>query len=396
MTSVQRANLTAQINVLVAPDSLKGSLGSIQAAQAICHGLERLNNALPHAEIRSEALPLADGGEGFVDVLYGPETEKRQTSVRGPHGQGLEAQWLFRPRDRVAIIESAQAISLGACAGRDPLRASSYGLGQLLSAAAAEKPRRIVIGLGGSGTNDGGVGMLEALGAQITLANDTPQDTGLGAWVLGAIKTLDLSAVREKFADIDILIASDVESPLLGPTGATFTYGPQKGLGPKDCQAVDAAMAHWHELVGGDAQASGAGASGGIGYALQSALGARTAKGIEVLLDFFDFDKRLATADVLISAEGRFDASTLAGKTCKGLAARAKAQDKTFFVLAGGIGDDPSISVPNLLGHGIAGVFPICTGPMALEDAMEKTPALLARAAQTALMAYLAGRGSSP
>ncbi|KPI17048.1 glycerate kinase [Actinobacteria bacterium OK074] len=312
--------------VLIAADKFKGSLTAVEVAQRVTAGLRRV---VPALEI--EALPVADGGDGTVAAAVAAGFERREVPVAGPLGDEVTAA--FAVRGTTAVVEMAEASGLqrlrkGVFA---PLTASTYGSGELLRAALDAGVRTIVFGVGGSATTDGGAGMLTALGARFLDGEGEPVVPGGGGLI--DVATADLSGLDPRLADVDLILASDVDNPLTGPKGAPAVYGPQKGASPDDVEALDAALAHFAKVVGaaagpraeGYAAAPGAGAAGGIGYGALL-LGARFRPGIEVMLDVLGFAPALERATLVITGEGSLDEQTLHGKAPAGVAAAARAR----------------------------------------------------------------------
>ncbi|GAA4541384.1 glycerate kinase [Streptomyces collinus] len=321
--------------VLVAADKFKGSLTAVEVAERITAGLRRV---LPDLEV--EALPVADGGDGTVAAAVAAGFQRREVRVAGPLGDEVTAA--FALREGTAVVEMAEASGLqrlpaGVFA---PLTASTYGSGELLRAALDAGARTIVFGVGGSATTDGGAGMLSALGARFLDAAGEPVPPGGGG--LAELATADLSGLDPRLAEIELVLASDVDNPLTGPKGAPAVYGPQKGASPEDVAALDSALAHFAKVLQGPAGAKaaeyaaspGAGAAGGIGYGALL-LGARFRPGIEVMLDVLGFAPALDRADLVITGEGSLDEQTLHGKAPAGVAAAARAADKDVVAVCG-------------------------------------------------------------
>lgn len=321
--------------VLVAADKFKGSLTAVEVAQRVTAGLRRV---VPDLEV--EALPVADGGDGTVAAAVAAGFERREVRVAGPLGDEVTAA--FALRDGTAVVEMAEASGLqrlpaGVFA---PLTASTYGSGELLRAALDAGARTIVFGVGGSATTDGGAGMLAALGARFLDTRGEPVPPGGGG--LADLATADLSALDPRLTEIELVLASDVDNPLTGPTGAPAVYGPQKGASPDDVAALDAALAHFAKVLEVSAgpkaaeyaASPGAGAAGGIGYGALL-LGARFRPGIEVMLDVLGFAPALERADLVITGEGSLDEQTLHGKAPAGVAAAARAVDKEVVAVCG-------------------------------------------------------------
>lgn len=323
--------------VLVAADKFKGSLTAVEVAERVTAGLRRV---VP--DVRVEALPVADGGDGTVAAAVAAGFERREVRVAGPLGDEVTAA--FALREDTAVVEMAEASGLqrlpeGVLA---PLTASTYGSGELLRAALDAGARTIVFGVGGSATTDGGAGMLAALGARFLDADGEPVAPGGGG--LASLASADLSGLDPRLSGVELVLASDVDNPLTGPKGAPAVYGPQKGASPQDVAALDAALAHFAkvlaQLEGVGARAAeyaaspGAGAAGGIGYGALL-LGARFRPGIEVMLDVLGFAPALERAGLVITGEGSLDEQTLHGKAPAGVAAAARAAGKEVVAVCG-------------------------------------------------------------
>ncbi|MFJ4466037.1 glycerate kinase [Streptomyces sp. NPDC089424] len=321
--------------VLIAADKFKGSLTAVQVAERVTAGLRRV---VP--DLAVEALPVADGGDGTVDAAVAAGFERRAVRVAGPLGDQVTAA--FALRGDTAVVEMAEASGLqrlpaGVFA---PLTASTYGSGELLRAALDAGARTIVFGVGGSATTDGGAGMLSALGARFAKADGEPVTPGGGG--LAELASADLSGLDARLSSVELVLASDVDNPLTGPKGAPAVYGPQKGASPDDVAALDAALAHFAQVLertvgptaGEYAAAPGAGAAGGIGYGAML-LGARFRPGIEVMLDVLGFAPALERAHLVITGEGSLDEQTLHGKAPAGVAAAARAAGKDVVAVCG-------------------------------------------------------------
>ncbi|WP_405777653.1 glycerate kinase [Streptomyces sp. NBC_01538] len=321
--------------MLIAADKFKGSLTAVEVAERVSAGLRK---AAPGVEI--ESLPVADGGDGTVAAAVAAGFERREVRVAGPLGHEVTAA--FALRGDTAVVEMAEASGLqrlpaGVFA---PLTASTYGSGELLRAALDAGARTIVFGVGGSATNDGGAGMLSALGARFLDADGAPVPPGGGG--LAGLVTADLSGLDARLADVDLVLASDVDNPLTGPTGAPAVYGPQKGASPDDVAALDGALAHYAKVLetvigwkaAEYAAAPGAGAAGGIGYGAL-VMGARFRPGIEVMLDVLGFADAVDRATLVITGEGSLDEQTLHGKAPAGVAAAARAQGREVVAVCG-------------------------------------------------------------
>ncbi|MEA2579061.1 MAG: glycerate 2-kinase, partial [Chloroflexota bacterium] len=343
--------------ILIAPDSFKGSLTSVQVARALADGWLQ---ARPADEVLLS--PLADGGEG---TLLAMETaggwQRRNATARDPLGRQITARWLISDDGSRAAIEMAAAsgLSLLNTNERDPIRATSIGTGDLIRTALNAGVTSIVLGIGGSATTDGGAGLL----------------TGLGATADRDSATVDLSGLDERLGTVELQVASDVTNPLCGPTGAAAVYGPQKGATPEQVQDLDGRLDRFANTVDVEAgrpnrDTPGAGAAGGVGYALLSiqdrfrAFGLRS--GVDLVMDATDFDARLARADLVITGEGRIDSQTAFGKTALGVARRAQAAGVPCIAVGGGV--EPE-GIAALAAVGAIAV-PVVERPQSVQEAM--------------------------
>lgn len=343
------------MKIVIAPDSFKESLSAPQAAAAIAAGLRAV---LPDAGL--VLLPLADGGEGTVAALLAATGGTRhELTVRGPLGTPVRAAWGVSGDGECAFVEVAAAsgLSLVPPARRNPLLTSSYGSGEVLAAALKSGARKVVIGLGGSATNDGGAGLLQALGARLLADDGTELAPGGGA--LERLARIDVSALDGRLRDIDLVVACDVDTPLIGPHGASAVFGPQKGATPAMVTQLDANLAHFAAIAARDlglelARIPGGGAAGGLGAAL-FALGGRLAPGIELVLDAVGFDAALLDAALVVTGEGSFDAQSLCGKAILGVSRRAACAGVPVAVLAGRV----ALDAATLHRHGIVRAWAI-------------------------------------
>ena len=377
------------MRVLVAPQEFKGSLSARQVAEAIASGFHR---AVPQAAI--DLAPMADGGPGTVEaVVTAKGGEFVSTMVSDPLGRPVSAVWGVIDGGRTAVIEAAAACGLVLLREheRDPRVASTYGVGQLIAAAIARGCQRVIIGVGGSATNDGGAGMAQALGVRI-LAEDG-QELPPGGAPLSHATRIDTSRLIPGVKDYEFLVASDVANPLLGPHGATATYGPQKGAAPQMVEELEAALSRYAQVLKQDlgidvADLPGAGAAGGLPASLIAFLGARLLPGAELVAEAINLKERLAAADLVITGEGRLDSQTGFGKGPLVVAHLAKEQGTPVVVLAGGVADDAYA----LHAEGIDAIFSIASRPLSLEDAMAGSYQLTARAAEEIARLLLLGR----
>jgi len=311
------------MRVLIAPDKFAGTLSAVQAAQAIAAGWARRS---PDDVL--DLAPMADGGPGFVDVLTASlGGELLAVTVRGPLGTPVPATVLLR--EGTAYVESAQACGLHLTRGERPEQATSYGVGELLVAAAEAGADTVVVGLGGSGTNDGGAGMLAALGATA----DAPMDQGVAG--LAGLTRVDLTPAQALLKGVELVAATDVDNPLTGLFGATKTYGPQKGIPEERLPAVDGLLTTFAAAAGQRASLEpGAGAAGGLGYALLL-LEAGRSPGVELVAAAVKLRERASLADLVVTGEGAFDFSSRSGKVPYGVAAVAAEALRPCIALAG-------------------------------------------------------------
>lgn len=376
------------ITVVIAPGSYKGSLLPAEAAAAMARGVRR---ALPDARVI--LAPMADGGEGTVQALVDATGGSLQRlTVTGPLGQPVPAFFGISPDGQTAFIEMAAASGLPLVPpGKlSPQTATTFGTGELMRAALDAGCRRLIVGLGGSATNDGGAGALQALGLRILDAGGNA--LGFGGGQLGRAARLDPFALDPRLQHAEIIVACDVDNPLCGPQGASAVFGPQKGASPELVRQLDAALAHWGDLLRRDlgrdvAEIPGAGAAGGLGAGLL-ALGARLSPGVELVMAAGGFVDKLAGADLVLTGEGRIDSQTAHGKTPVGVARAAKAQGLPVVAIAGGLGP----GYAGVYAAGIDACLSLVSGPMSLEQAMAEGDALLAAAAEAAVRIFALGR----
>ena len=380
---------TLPVSVLVAPQAFKGSLDAARVADAIATGI-RLGwpDALPpHVTL----LPLADGGEGTVHALTADGRGTRSLRVAtGPlPGEQVTAEigWLGG-ENPTAIVEMAQAAGLPLIApdARDPLRATTYGVGELLRAALDAGARRIYVGLGGSATNDGGAGMAQALGVRLLDGDD--QDLPPGGAALAALARIDLAALDPRLAATEIIGLTDVTNPLCGPEGASAVYGPQKGATPAQLAQLDAALAHYAAIIARDmgcavAEVPGAGAAGGMGAGLLAFGGPHTrlVGGATTVLNLLDIDARLDHTHLVFTGEGRLDAQVVYGKLTSALAKRAHVRGIPVLCVVGGL----AAGYEAAYDLGISAVIVAADGPRSLADAMTHTHDLIAGSVARAL-----------
>lgn len=377
------------MKILVAPNALKGSLSAHAAAAAMAQGVARACRELEIVQI-----PVADGGDGLVEVLMEAlGGERRQVVVSGPRGEPVSAGFCHVPGRRLAVIEMAAASGLALLAPerRDPLRTSTRGTGELIRAALDLGIEHLIIGLGGSATHEGGIGMASALGAAFLDAWGRPVAPVGGA--LTTIQRIDLGGLDARLARLRVEALCDVDNPLLGERGAARVYAPQKGATPEQVPILEAGLAHLADRIERDLglevrHLPGAGAAGGLGAGLGAFLGAELRPGVDLVLDLVGLDEQLRGAALVLTAEGWLDRQTAFGKAPAGVARRARAQGVTCIALAGGLDRDDLAALHEL---GMGAAFSLCPGPVSLDQAMERAAEYLAHATEQATRAFLAG-----
>ncbi len=379
------------MRILIAPQALKGSLTATETAHAIAEGVQA---AIADATLTE--LPIADGGEGTVEAMVAATDGKIiRVTVTGPLGEPVDAFFgmLGGSLQGTAIIEMAAASGLPLVPPelRDPRITTTWGTGELIRRALDLGCRRLLIGIGGSATNDGGAGMAQALGAH--LLDEQGQELPPGGAALAHLTHIVCDTLDPRLHDTIVQIACDVDNPLCGPHGASAIYGPQKGATPAMVRELDDALRHYAAIVKRDLGADvldlpGAGAAGGLGAGLVAFLNAELLPGSRMVLDALHFDSYLAAADLLITAEGHLDIQTLHGKSVGTVAGAAKARGVPVIVIVGGVDHDEQA----LYGLGITAIVPLPTSPMTLAEAMTSAHSLVSRAAERTLR--LIGIGS--
>jgi glycerate kinase len=362
------------MNIILAPDSYKGSLSSIEAGEAMKRGLQK---ALPHAQCT--IVPMADGGEGTMDaLLYHIEGDKISIKTKGPLGQNQHSVIVICSQRKLAIIESATIIGLPLISkeDRNPLETTSYGLGEAILYCLDQGVREFIIGLGGSATNDGGIGLLEALGTTFIRNDQIKKD--LRAKDLPFIDEVDLSTLDSRIKHSKIITATDVTNPLIGTQGASAVFGPQKGATPEMVAFLDQGLKAFSRLVDSEKKhfnEAGAGAAGGLGFALLL-IGGQIQLGAKVVSDYLSIEEKLHHADLLITGEGKTDGQTMYGKAPFYLAQKAQKQGVPTIILSGSLGEDYQHLSPY-----VKAFFSILTYPMSLEEAIEMTDVLVEESA---------------
>lgn len=360
------------MKVVIAIDSLKGSLSSMEAGMAIKDGILA---AKPDAEVIVK--PLADGGEGTTDALIeGMNGERIDLTVTGPMHTPVDAYYGYLKDTNTAVMEMASAagITLVPDSEKNPLLATSYGVGEMINDAIQRGCRNFIIGIGGSVTNDGGIGMLKALG--VRFLDENGKDAGEGGQALAKVARIDVSGMNPLLKECHIQVACDVNNPLCGENGSTYVYGPQKGVTEDMKKTLDEAMAHFARVTSETLEndymnTPGAGAAGGLGYAFLAYTGATLTPGIELILDAVELEEELSGADVVVTGEGRLDFQTAMGKAPVGVARLAKKYNAKVIAFAGSVTKEATACNK----EGIDAFFPILRGVCTLAEAMDPVAA---------------------
>lgn len=369
------------MKIVIAPQAFKGSLEAPEVTDAIARGVKQV---WPHAEL--VLLPVADGGEGTVRALVqssGGETVA--TEVLGPLEKPVNAVWGILGDGETAVIEMAAASGLPLLRRdeRNPWRATSYGTGQLIREVVARGLRRLIIGIGGSATNDGGAGMAVALGARLLDKNGS--DLPLGAGALPSLDRIDHTQLDSRLAGLHVLVACDVNNPLTGETGASHVYGPQKGADQHMVANLDAALSHYADVLERDLgmevrNVPGSGAAGGLGAGLLAFARATLRPGVDIVFEALDLDSRLLGADLVITGEGRMDSQDIYGKAPLAVAQHAKRLGVPSLAVVGSTGRDYRI----VFDHGLDAVIGTVNRPMTLDRAVSESSRLITEAAMRA------------
>ncbi|MBN6067575.1 glycerate kinase [Aggregatibacter actinomycetemcomitans] len=367
------------MKIIIAPDSFKESLTALEAANAIEAGFKRI---FPNAEYIK--LPMADGGEGTVQSLVDATGGKLvECDVVAPLGNTVQSFFGLSGDGKTAIIEMAAASGLHLVAPeqRNPLHTTSYGTGELIKRALALGVQQIILGIGGSATNDGGVGMLQALG--IRFLNFQQQEIGYGGAQLAQLAQIDMNALEPRLAQVHIEVACDVNNPLCGERGASAIFGPQKGATPEMVAQLDVALAHFAEIAQRDCGKNikdqpGAGAAGGMGGGLLLLPNVELKAGVQIVLENLQLADKVRDADLVITGEGRMDAQSILGKTPIGVARTAKQFNKPVIAIVGCLREDYEV----VYEHGIDVVFPIIRQLAPLSEILQQGRENLVSAAQ--------------
>ncbi|PSV53097.1 glycerate kinase [Photobacterium sp. GB-1] len=377
------------MKIIIAPDSYKESLTAMEVATAIENGFRQV---LPNAEYIK--LPMADGGEGTVQSLVDASNGRIiECTVTGPLGEQVNGFFGLMGDGKTAIIEMAAASGLHLVSPeqRNPMLTNSFGTGELILAALDKGVEHIIVGIGGSATNDGGIGMAQALGIRLQDENNNPIYFGGGA--LARLHHIDISDIDPRLAQVKLEVACDVDNPLCGEKGASQVFGPQKGATPEMVVQLDTNLAHYAEIIKRDLgtdvkDMAGAGAAGGMGAALLGLFNAQLRPGIEIVMDAVNLADVLKDADLVITGEGRIDSQTIHGKTPIGVARTAKRFNKPVIGIAGCLSYDCDV----VYEHGIDAVFSVVPRSVSLAEALAEAAINVELTARNVAAIYTLGR----
>lgn len=357
--------------IVLAPDSFKESM----TAKTVCESLEKgIKKILPH--VSCIHVPMADGGEGTMQSLVDATSgEIYEMEVIGPLGEVVTAKYGISGTKEIGFIEmaSASGLHLVPMENRNPCLTTSYGTGELIKACLNHGVKKLLIGIGGSATNDGGAGMIQALGGKLLDANG--KDLSFGGLALKDLHKIDLSDVDIRLRDVDIDVACDVDNPLIGEKGASKVFGPQKGANEEQVELLEAALSHYGDIIENQLEIdvknfSGAGAAGGLGAGLMVFLNGKLKKGIDLVIDYVKLEENIAEADLVITGEGSLDSQTFHGKTPLGVSKLAKKYNVPVIGIAGRLGD----GIEGLYDEGFTAIFSIVDGVISLDEALDKGP----------------------
>lgn len=374
------------MKIIVAPNEFKGSMTAVRAARAMAKGIHR---AAPDAQVVQ--VPVADGGDGLVSVLVDSLGGEICTfPVFGPLYSCLDADLCYIPAKKLAAVEMALASGLALLPDKElnPEKTTTFGTGQLIARALDLGAEHIAVGIGGSATNDGGIGMAAALGVRFLDSND--QEVRPVGGSLASIQRIDLKGLDQRIPGTRIEAVCDVTNPLLGDSGAAAVYGPQKGATPEQVKRLDAGLSHLADLIdrqlGVDVRnLAGGGAAGGLGAGLYAFLGATLRRGVDLVLDLVELEEKLEGADLVLTGEGQIDFQTAFGKAPAGVAAMAMAKHIPCLAIAGSVGSN----LEKLHKIGICAVFSLCPGPLSLEQAMNNSEQLVENSTEQAVRCFM-------
>ena len=362
------------MNILIAPDSFKESLTSIEVTDYLTEGFKKAKQ-----DFEITKLPLADGGEGTVKSLVAAtDGEIKKKEVTDPLGNKVEAIYGILGDKKTGVIEMATASGLPLVPRdkRNPARTTTYGTGELIKAALDQGCTKLIIGIGGSATNDCGVGMAQALGGKFL--DEEGKQIGYGGRYLKDIEKIDLSQLDSRIAETEIEVACDVDNPLYGKNGAAYIYGPQKGASKKQVKQLDKGLRHIAEIIKNDLgkevnEIPGAGAAGGLGAGLSAFLDAELRPGIEIVMEASKIEEKMKDIDLVVTGEGKIDGQTCSGKTPVGVSRIAKKKDIPVIAVAGTIGEDAE----KVYEEGINFLYSVIDKPMTLKEAIDSADELL-------------------
>ncbi|MCQ6561404.1 glycerate kinase [Paenibacillus mendelii] len=373
------------MKIVIAPDSFKGSLSAVGVGSAIERGIKRAS----HNSV-TKVIPMADGGEGTVDCLvHATKGRMVQVPVSNPLGREIDAGFGILGDGTTCVIEMAMASGLYLIDAheRNPLHTTTYGVGQLIKAALDQGCRKFILGVGGSATNDGGAGMLQALG--VRLLDEHGETVGFGGGELCRIAEIQIEALDPRIADCEIAVACDVDNPYVGPKGASAVFGPQKGATPPMVEQLDQGLRHFADLIERTLGIAihdipGTGAAGGLSGGIMAFLNGKLESGVSVVARVMELESAVQDADLVITGEGQVDYQTASGKTPYGVAQVAKKHRVPVIVIAGSVGE----GIDTLYEHGVSAVVSIVNRPMTLDDAMVRAEKLLEEAAEQIIRIY--------
>jgi glycerate kinase len=359
LTNKPDAEFVRKPMIAVVPDSFKGTLSAVEATEAIRQGFKK---GFPGARLR--LIPMADGGEGTVDALAKScRASIQEITTIDPLGRPITASYALNKKRRLAVVEMAAASGLMLLAPEElnPLKTSTYGAGLLLRHAIENGARKVILGIGGSATNDGGAGLASALGVKFLDVNSCELPPGGEA--LKRLSRIDVSNIDPQLKDVELLVACDVDNPLFGPNGAAAVYSPQKGATPEMVRSLDKSMKHFAEICSEQLNSNyadypGAGAAGGLGFGLLTFCGATLCSGVEIIAETIDLRERLKDCDLVITGEGRIDGQSLSGKTPVGVAKIAKSLQIPVIAISGALGENYG----KLHSVGVSAIFPAAHG----------------------------------
>ncbi len=376
------------MKIVIAPNAFKGSLTAAEAADSMEKGIKK---AFPQCE--TVKVPVADGGDGLLDIIQTiPTSQVQKINVSGPLLDIIPSEYCFISEEKSAVIEMAKAsgLALLTLAKRDATRTSTFGTGELIKAALDKGAKKIYVGIGGSATCDGGIGLASALG--VKFFDDKNNCISPVGGELINLRKIDMSGIDQRLNDVDIEVICDVDNPLYGKNGAAYVYGPQKGATPQQVKELDNGLINLRKIIQRDldievATIAGGGAAGGVGAGLYAFCGAELKPGIDIVLKIVDLHKKIKGAHLVLTAEGQIDNQTIYGKAPAGVAKLAQANNISCIALAGGIGEN----ISGLYQVGIDAVFSICSKPLSIEEAMKSGSEYLKNLTEQVVRAFFAG-----